>query len=412
MRNAKKAMIIIFLIFLLVPATVVMAEETTYTVNSGEFTENDLFVATENISNEGTVKGDLIAAGSSVSSNGTIEGDYLCIGSKISLAGKILGNMRAAGQQIVVSGEIGKNVNCFAQDLVIDGNTVIGGNSLLAAQNVDVAGITKGYSKIYGQKIILRGEFFGDVDVNLGSPDEEMSKDVTLTVAPGAKIHGTLSYKSVSAADISPQAQISETNWAQAKADISGNKPANTNYLSKFIKIIFTTAIYFLFGLLLYKLFPNFFKKLSENINEKPLAIFGRGLITIITPIVVLLCIILLFILSAWVISPSIGFLLMTVFTGFYALLFYLAAIPVSLWLGTKLFKEKFRVPYTFGLGLVIITAIDTILDLLSSFSGAFSILSFILSLAILIFGVGSLIYGIRNSYSSLKQDSELNTQP
>lgn len=396
------------IIVLMICATVAaaVAAEPFYTVKSGETISSDVFIADQSVINEGTVKGDLIAGASDVNSKGVIEGDLLCAASEIFMSGKIFGNMRAGGNNITISGQVGKNVNSFSRSTKIMDNALIGGNILVLSQDVNISGKINGKSIIFGQNIVLNGEFLGDVEVNMGPQDEEISGNVTFTVMPGTKIHGRLSYKGVAEAAISKDAQIKEINFIKAKEAIASGTEASVNYAMDFIKMILTMVLYFLIGLLLYKFFPYTFKKQCEAIDEKPWPIAARGIIALFFPVAFLLSMILLFIMSIWIISPSIVFMLGAAVSTFYILLFYLSTIPVSLWLGNKIFKDKNTLTVRFGVGLLIITIGLYSLRLASNIPGVggiFGVVASIITLVIAVFGAGSLLYGVSNIFSSIR---------
>ncbi|RNC63202.1 MAG: hypothetical protein AWM53_01588 [Candidatus Dichloromethanomonas elyunquensis] len=310
---------------------------------------------------------------------------------------------------ITIAGETGKNVNCFAKSIVFKDSAVINGNSILVGQYVNTAGITKGSARIWSETIVLSGEFLGDVDVdvNINNTTDKMSDNVNLTVLPGTKIHGKLSYKSITEAEIAPGAQIGQKEWIKASSQLPKNQ--QYNYPIWISRKILTLGVYFLLGLLLYKMFPNLFKRQADFIQENPLGTLGRGAIAVFSPLLVLLVVVLLFTLSIVAISPSVGLIFTAAFTGFYTLVFYFSTIPVALWLGNRLFKEKHKTLFNFALGLIIINFVQIALELLCKVAGAgtaFNVISAIFTLTILIFGSGALSYGIQYAYQAIRQEA------
>lgn len=77
---------------------------------------------------------------------------------------------------------------------------------------------------------------------------------------------------------------------------------------------------------------------------------------------------------------------------------FLFAEIPVSLWLGSRLIKDKKSIPAKLALGLVIIWALKIILQILkgvSGVSGLVGIVSFIFNAAVWILGTGAILKSV-----------------
>ncbi|MDD4564637.1 MAG: hypothetical protein PHE79_04070 [Eubacteriales bacterium] len=77
--------------------------------------------------------------------------------------------------------------------------------------------------------------------MNTGGPSDTTSDSVTITVLPGTKIHGKLTYKSVTEAQISPDAQVEHKEWIQTDS----RQAEGFNYPIWILKTILTLGIFY-----------------------------------------------------------------------------------------------------------------------------------------------------------------------
>jgi hypothetical protein len=430
---------IIFVIFLVLGLTCFAAYASeTKTIGKNETLLKSQFLASTDINNEGIIKGDMFAAGNSVSMSGTVEGDLVAGGSNVTssglvsgdiisgasdlfVSGPVKGNIRSAAATVSLSGNVGKNVNIIAGNSTIQSTSLIGGNLLVFGNYIRVDGKVKGSTKIDGNRITLSGEFFGDVDINMESPSVINMKNIynrnkfsgTVTILSGTIIHGKLTYKSLNQADIQNGAKIGNSQWIKVtKAEKNANVPTIPNRLWSFFKLLLSTAAYFLIALLLLKLFPRNLKNQSDLISKSPLKTVGIGIAAVFSTILALIAWVILLALSILFNSPAIGIILGLITIVFYVVLFYLATIPVSLWLGNVLLKDRYNTPARLAAGLATITIVVYVLKLLSDLSMVgfiFSFLAYITMLAIFLVGTGASLLGLKGFITSLrKHDAQM----
>jgi hypothetical protein len=365
-------------------------------INEG-VVQGDLFIGAKVIASSGVIEGDFIAGGNNISASGIIGGDILCGGESIDIDGTVKGNIRSAGTNISISGLVSKNANLFGQSIKIKSDGIIERNLLTFGEYIRVDGKVKGYTKIGGNRIVLNGEFFGDVDINTES---FWSKGPgSITILPGTIIHGKLTYQATEVVAIPDGADVGNVNWIESES-IEKNAEAKSNFsigklFSSFIKLLLATSVYFLIAMLFLKLFPGIFKNLSQSIQNNLLRTTVAGLLGILSVILVLIGFIVIIVFSILFKAPSlIGFAGM-ISIGFYYALFYLAFMPVSLWIGNLLFKDKYTLPIRFGLGLGIISVLQFVLKLfgnIPTIGPLFEFLSFVLCIGILLIGIGALL--------------------
>lgn len=394
---SKKHGLMLCLIILVVALSAAMAYGVAPvdSIMSGEIVGDDLYTVGKTIRNDGRIKGDFISFGQKVISTGTVEGDFISGAGDIDITGRAMGDVRVAAGNIVLDGIVEKNTNVFGGNIDIRNNALMNRNLIAAGGSLDIDGIVKGNSRIYGEMIILRGEFLGNVDVYI-DPSKGKSKG-ELVVSPGTVIHGELRYKGPNEAVIENGASIGSFKWEKSEVRTKDNTNSLTNNIWKFIKLMLSTLIYFLIAMLFYKLFPKLFVKQAEFIEKKPLNVLGAGLIALIAIIVSALVFGILLFFSVVLISPAISVVFAAVTLLIYIILFYFSTVPVSMWLGRAIFKdERYSDMFRFGGGLLIITTILFILDILEKLPGAgfiFGLINFAGGFAVLLLGAGTLLY-------------------
>jgi len=381
----------------------------TIVIPDKEVVSGDKYVRAQVFRNEGTIKGDLMYWAQDISSLGTVEGDAIGAGQDVDLAGSILGNIRTVGTNVNLSGQVGKNVTVFGGIVALTRNSVVNGNVAAFGGKINLGGKVKGNVIIGGHTVVLSGEFFGNVAIN--SPGRRKPKfdhgpgESKLTVLPGTIIHGRLTYKGANV-DIQEGAKIGDFQWDKSIVAAPEKQRREVYYyLWKFVRLLITTAVYFLIGLLLFRLFPIFLGRAATFIVEKPWNAIGGGLITIFSTIVLAIVCVLLLILSL-LMSPALGIVSSITAIGFYALVFFLATIPAALWLGTLVFREK-TVIYRFGTGLIILNAslfALTVLGGLPAIGPAFPVLAFVVKFGIILLGSGALLGAMREAYLAAKK--------
>ena len=403
--------LVLFMIVLGVGSGLVLAQSSPIvTIQSGEVISRDKFVGGQIIRNEGLVKGDLFFWGQNIMSKGTIEGDALGMGQDINLSGDVIGNVRAVGSTVTLSNMIGKNVNIFGGVLNITRESTIGGNLIACGGRININGNVKGYTWIAGGSITLNGEFFGDVDINnFGDYDKydksEHSK-VVLKVLSGTIIHGKLKFRG-SEAEIQKGAKVPDFQWIKSKLTSQEWQTRQIyRYIWKFIRFLISTAVYFLMGLFLLRLFPAIFRKMEEFTTQKSWNAIGYGLIALFATIAVAISSVILLIMSL-IMSPVFGLVFGIIGITFYMGLFFLAGIPAALWLGSLIGKEKLNPAYRLGVGLIILNLGLFILVSLGKLPTAgpmLATLAFLIRFGTTMIGTGALLYGIREIYRAIKK--------
>lgn len=316
---------------------------------SGDQLSGVTYAAGRQITVDTPLPGDLICAGGSVFINQPIQGDVICAAENISIRAKVDGTVRLLGSRLDLNNHIGGNAMLFGSELIIGQQSVIQGESLIAAQFLDSRGHylqdfhgATNQAKLYGQY---------DGPVNLTVADSGYSQ--ILQINQGAKLTQGLTYRSKSAAQIDSAAEIkgeiikkdwSEHNRADKQQVIIGWLWSKLLHLF----MLLTT------GLIIVSLWPRASQAIAEIANQRPALLSAYGLL-------VLIAMPLLAILTAITI---IGLPAAIILLLLWIVLLYVAKLVVGYWLGRRLWPKAKNNLWPFLAGataLFIVTALPFI---------------------------------------------------
>lgn len=370
--------------------------------------KGDAFLAATRIDTSGGIAGDLIAGASDISQSGKVDGDVLCVGETIDLAGLVNGNVRSAGASLTLSGRVGRNALLAGQSIKLKPAASISRNLLAYGEYIRIDGTVKGDTRLGGNRIVLGGRFEGDVDVNVESWWDLESEPVgSITILPGTVINGKLTYRADKQIQIPAGARIAGQSWIQRKPDRVCQTLSPQVVLLDFAKMIVVTVVYFLLAMLLYRLFPVLFREQDEPLQTQPLKTAGVGLLGVLALLAVCLGLILILIFAVTCHAPGLAFFSLFTALGVYSALFYLAGIPVSLWLGNKLLRPGAALPVRFGAGLGIIAVLRFSFQALAQIPNLANVFGFfdaVLCSAVILLGLGALVAVMKRVFDTLKQ--------
>ncbi|MBN8217276.1 MAG: hypothetical protein J0L75_11590 [Spirochaetes bacterium] len=379
-------------------------------VKPGEVRAGDQYIGVTTFRHDGAIEGDLFLWAESAVCGGSIGGDLIGAGQDLGLTGAIGGDVRAAGKTIALSGKIGRNAMVAGLDVSFSRESSVAGSLVACGKTVVLDGQVRGKTRVFAEKIVLKGEFFGDVLVNVIDIDKKDREDWelkdALIVAPGAVLHGKLIYQG-SSAELQPGAKVAAFEWIK-----TGEAPAR--WLSKenrrrvwgFVSFLFTTIALFLLGLALHRWFPALFMKLGEFSAQKPWSAVLYGLLAALSTVPSLVFFIVLLAMYL-ILSPGLGMLFGSIAGAAYLALYILSTVPVGLWLGNLAFRKNPSALNRFGLGLLLFNAAVYLLGLLAGYhvgGPLFSILSFIVKFAAVLFGAGALLFLVKEFFAAARR--------
>jgi len=378
----------LLVVFILTGTVFVYAANENPMIKVGEIHMSDFITGGSTVVNNGTIQGDFIAGAQVLKNTGIVEGDLIAGSAEMDIDGHIKGSVRTGASNVRISAVIDKNAMVFASNIFIDKDTEIKRNAYLFGAVVSVNGKISGDTVIYGGDVTLGGIFEGNVKI------KDMQENSVFRMNPGTVIKGKLIYEGVTRYEIPSDVEVGEYEYIHIEPASKGNHINRINFWD-IIKTIFTMLVYYLFALLLYKLFPRFFLRSGDFIEAKPLTAAGIGIATLGTLVAGSLFLILVLILTIIIFKGSVFLfgLLLFIFVSVVTILF--ADIPVSLWLGNVITSRQSSVPARLAIGIGTITVVKIILSLLATVSPVASvvgILSFVIGVAIWIFGTGAIM--------------------
>jgi cytoskeletal protein CcmA (bactofilin family) len=304
------------------------------------------------------VHDDLVIAGGNIKLDGIIEGDLISVSRSLVQNGLILGSLNAGAQDVDVLGEIKGSVRAFGQNINVNGK--VDRNLIAFGYSVDVkpgAEIRRDVNAFCG-KMTMDGKLGGSLKGSTGElvisgvVNQDVSVEADkITLMPTARILGSLKYRSGKEAKIEPGASVSgETVWTQPKA-VTEQEPKSI-FTGKPIlpEILFLLAL-MVTGTVLTLICRKDAYQAKQALADSFLRTLALGFVVFVcVPIAVIILLI-----------SVIGIPIAVIALFAYAVLIYIAKIPVATFLGERIMKALGKegqpsLIWSMLLGLVVIT--------------------------------------------------------
>lgn len=394
----------LLVVFLLAGTAFAYAADGNHTLSTGETRDGDFITGGNTVANDGVILGDFLAGAQVLRNTGEVEGDLIAASNEMNIGGHIRGSVRTGSNNANVTAVIDRNAMIFASNLVISEKAEIKRNAYLFGAIITVNGKVMGNTSIYGGDVTLGGSYDGDVKIN------SMQEGSTLRINPGTVIKGKLIYEGITRYEVPSDVKVGDYEYIKIEP-VSKQDINNKINLWTIIKKMVTMFVYYLFALLLYKLFPRFFVRSADFIAAKPLSAAGIGIATLGSLVAGSLLLILILILAIFIIKGSVFFFGALLFTFVAVITILFADIPVSLWLGNIITNRKISVPGRLAIGIGTITVFKIVLDLASTvsiLSPIAGIISFVVNVAIWIFGTGAIMKMIFETVKAANLQAEI----
>ena len=336
--------------------------------------DDDLIIAGGTIKSDATITGDLVSASNRLVQNGIVEGSVIAGAKDIDVLGQVNGSVRGFAQNINVNGNVNRNLLAFCYALNIKPEADIGGDVTAYCGELTLDGkVGKGLRGAMGT-LTISGTINGDVSV-------EADK---ITLMPTAKILGDFKYRCNKKATIESGALVTgQTLWTrEADKEKEEEKPAFT--AGKVIKEILFLLALMITGIVVTLIFKKGAHQAKSAVTASFLKSLGWGFVFMVC-IPVAIVLLMLSILG-------IPIAIISLFG--YAVLIYVAKIPVATALGGKIIKAfgKQGEPsliWSMLLGLFILTFLLNI-----------PYLEWLLYIVVLFSGFGAILFSCRQSGS------------
>ena len=387
--NRKKiiqriAGILVLCLFLLVLASPARAFEPMsgerVVIEQGQVVEDDLYVGANVFILRGTIEGDLVAAGSVIviDPSGVVTGDILVGAQGVVINGTVEGDARVAGAVISVGAgaKIGEDLIAFGYGIEVAEGATVGHDLVAFGSQLAINGGVGRNALVGGNGVHISGVIGGDVSVDVGTEEEALPFNPFmfmqqqpempsipavpggLTIDPGAKIGGNLSYTSSRVVNIPSGVVSGEVTRHVPAPPTTGEKappppPTPEEQIgSWFIRLLRSLATLYIMGFLFSWLAPNLLENGVSALRIKPWQSLLWGIVAYFAFFFVLFVVVVIFIiLVVFLAAITLGDLAFTtVGAGVVAvssllLMFkvsisYLAKIVVSLLVGRWLLSR------------------------------------------------------------------------
>lgn len=331
--------------------------------SEAETLRDEMWISAQNITISGEALDDLFAAGSTLDLRGNFKSDVWVCGTQVIAAGHFGDHVRLLATMMQVSGTLDGSLTAMGKTVKIEPSATIGKNLLCLGENIINEGTITGNVRIVGQKATLGGKIAGDVSIAAQE----------IVVLPGTVIGGNLSYTAPKELVLSPSVTLG------GKLNRTFETPPPKQFLKPGLIGHFAFAIAALLtGLVFSSVFPRY------TVNTVQILRGSRSI-----------CLLTGF--AALFLIPISAFLLIFTFVGlplsillllFYCILLYLSKIVVGFGLGALILRRteitKQNRTGALAVGLMVIYALT-----------AFTAISFIVNLLVIIAGLGALLLAL-----------------
>lgn len=299
---------LLVLVLAAVPTWAVAGGDASYELGEGETNEGTLLLFSERIRIDGRQEGDLWAFAQDLEINGVVDGSVNSWTQRARLNGEVTESSRLFAQTIRVTGTVHGDLHVFGQSIVIAPEARITGDLRAGGAEVTIEGTVEGDLEATGGMVTLNGTVGGDAELEAE----------TIEVDPGAKIAGGLVYVTRNELDLDDEGIVTGTiEW-----DPSGDKVKADVDLS--VSWIYRLLIALIVGLAAVAIFSKQTPAITARVGGDGLRSAGIGFLAfVVVPVAGALACIL-------IVTIPLVFIAALVF----ALLVYLAKVPVAIWLG------------------------------------------------------------------------------
>lgn len=280
-------------------------------MKTGVIQEN-LVVAGRRVSVNAQVEGDVVAAGRDLLIAEMVRGDILAVGDTITVQGRIEGDVRSAGRAIEIDAVVTGDVMAAGVTIRLPDGASIAGRAWFAGRGIDIGGSIGRELKVAGREVTIRGEIFGDIDIWAEK----------ISILPSARIHGNLTYRSISEADIDPEARIDgDIAFIRSEAPHrflgSAFAAAGVIGVSIFLGLLILGAAHVF-------LFPKLMFTSAQTLTASPWRALGLGLALLLgAPIV-------MFLSAASIVGIPLTLILAAAYLISLAVAYFVAAIAIG----------------------------------------------------------------------------------
>jgi cytoskeletal protein CcmA (bactofilin family) len=272
------------------------------TISAEEVIDDDLFIASDTVEINGTVKGDVFAAGGLVKVNGTIEGSLAAGAQTIIIDGDVMGSVYAGASTFTLDdgAVVKRNVFFGGFNLTTEKGSSIGRDLLVGAYQALLSGQIERDVRAGVGALEINGTVGGDVYAEVGSPEDNQQTiffggppgvdtivPTGIRISEEAQVGGKVTYKSSQnqedAIQISPLGGIDfQFDPRLENGDTAREVGIATLVGSWFVKRLRDFITLLILGALVIWQLPSLLQKVSETAKAKTGSSLGWGIVTLI----------------------------------------------------------------------------------------------------------------------------------
>ena len=328
--------------------------------------ENSENTVTED--NKAEVNNDLYLADTEVTISDTVNGNAFVIAETLTVTGQIGGDLFVMAKTINIEGQIYGNVFALADTITLNG-LIYDLYATCGTLNVSYDGVAYRDLKVNCNKATINGVIGKNINI---------STNTSLTLESDCIIYGDLNYSAPNEIEVAEGVVTGNVNYKNLSNINVNNSDSAVDYvLALLMTIIYTLVIW----LLMTKLAPKFYGKVTSLTSKKMLLAFVIGLVSIIViPVVSILLLIT-------AVAAPVALLLMVV----YGLVIAISSAVLAITLASKLAnKVKVLAKLNNLLAVIIVTIVLWALKLIPVAGG-------IISFLVVLTGFGMVIMSLFN---------------
>jgi cytoskeletal protein CcmA (bactofilin family) len=324
-------------------------------VQSDKTIDSTLYTAGRDVTIAGTINGDVFCGGQNVTVSGTINGDLICAAQTMTISGRVNGDIRVAAQTLSLNSEVTGRATVIAQTFNSDSKARIGGDLTLLGQSAslsahvgrDIAGTI--------ENLTINGHVGRNISAEIGH----------LSLANTAQVDGGIYYTSQNDLDRQDGAVVAGEVHRTEPTKAQNEERGTGNFVWWYMLSMLALAL----SLIL--LVPQAFQRSSVLACSSLGMTFLVGFVaSILAPIVVIM-------LCVTVIGIPLGLLALVVWITIIGLSGPFAAYLI----GRLVWREGRNAILVMGIGSIILILLMLV-----------PILNFVVFLAVMWFGVGTVL--------------------
>ena len=214
-----------------------------FEVGKDETLKGDLYFTGQQLSVDGTIDGDLYVWAQEATIRGHVTGDVFVFVQTARIEGQVDGSVRGFCNNVTISGPVDRSLMAWAQVIHVDKNGSIGRSVTSFSQTLSIDGKVARDVMVWNQSTRIAGSIGGSVK----------EKGETLTIEESAKVDGDFRFEGEKEPIVSKGAKLASpvqyTHHVKKREEFSKHSAVWAGFLA---------AAFMLFGLVLFRVMPQF----------------------------------------------------------------------------------------------------------------------------------------------------------